>query len=284
MRRDAEGARSWETQHEQSGGNLPAGLPRRTRGGAARRLAGAGPRRVGGRARRDHRDDPRGRRHPAGGHHALREGRGEADQDHHSVGRREHPLSASGHAAAAGPNAASLRDAAPAARLCWPGATPGPPCLPKPAKRPRGRQMMRYRAARSDPGSTAVELAVLAPALMMICMLILQFGLWFNARQTALAAAQAGAVVARREAAGEPGRWQADAQGTARQYYQRLNSKLLRQVNAATATAPGGNVYVTVSGQVAVSVFPFFGLHLGVSATAGGPVECFRPASQSGAC
>jgi hypothetical protein len=43
-------------------------------------------------------------------------------------------------------------------------------------------------------------------------------------------------------------------------------------------------VYVTVSGQVAVSVFPFFGLHLTVSATAGGPVECFRPAGQGGAC
>jgi Flp pilus assembly protein TadG len=140
------------------------------------------------------------------------------------------------------------------------------------------------RAALSDRGSSTVELAVLAPALMLICMLILQFGLWFNARQTALAAAQAGAVVARQEAAGKPDRWQADAQGTARHYYQKLNSKLLKQVNAATATAPGGNVYVTVSGQVAVSVFPFFGLHLDVSATAGGPVECFRPASQNGTC
>ena len=140
------------------------------------------------------------------------------------------------------------------------------------------------RAALGDRGSSAVELAVLAPALMMICMLILQFGLWFNARQTALAAAQAGAVVARQEAASQPSRWQADAKGTARQYYQRLNSKLLKQVNATTATAPGGNVYVTVSGQVAVSVFPFFGLHLGVSAIAGGPVECFRPVSQNGAC
>ena len=140
------------------------------------------------------------------------------------------------------------------------------------------------RAALSDRGSSAIELAVLAPALMLICMLILQFGLWFNARQTALAAAQAGAVVARQEAASEPGRWQADAQGTARRYYQRLNSKLLKQVSAATASLPGGNVYVTVSGQVAVSVFPFFGLHLSVSATAGGPVECFRPASQNGAC
>jgi hypothetical protein len=119
---------------------------------------------------------------------------------------------------------------------------------------------------------------------MMICMLILQFGLWFNARQTALAAAQAGAVVARQEAASKPGSWQADAQSTARQYYLKLNSKLLKQVNATTATAAAGNVYVTVSGQVAVSVFPFFGLHLTVSATAGGPVECFRPAGQGGAC
>jgi Flp pilus assembly protein TadG len=141
-----------------------------------------------------------------------------------------------------------------------------------------------WRAALADRGSSAVELAVLAPALMMICMLILQFGLWFNARQTALAAAQAGAVVARQEAASKPGRWQADAQSTARQYYQKLNSKLLKQVNATTATAAAGNVYVTVSGQVAASVFPFFGLRLTVSATAGGPVECFRPAGQGGAC
>ena len=95
---------------------------------------------------------------------------------------------------------------------------------------------------------------------------------------------QAGEVVARQEAASRPGTWQADAQGTARQYYQKLNSRLLKQVNATTTTAAGGNVYVTVSGQVAVSVFPFFGLHLTVSATAGGPVECFRPAGQGGAC
>ena len=141
-----------------------------------------------------------------------------------------------------------------------------------------------WRAALADRGSSAVELAVLAPALMMICMLILQFGLWFNARQTALAAAQAGAVVARREAASKPGTWQPDAQSTARQYVLKLNTRLLKQVNAATAAAAGGNVYVTVSGQVAVSVFPFFGLHLTVSATAGGPVECFRPAGQGGAC
>jgi len=141
-----------------------------------------------------------------------------------------------------------------------------------------------WRATLADRGSSAVELAVLAPALMMTCMHTLQLGLRFNARQTALAAAQAGAVAARQEAASKPGTRQSDAQGTARQYYQKLNSKLLKQVNATTAAAAGGNVYVTVSGQVAVSVFPFFGLHLTVSATAGGPVECFGPAGQGGAC
>jgi Flp pilus assembly protein TadG len=141
-----------------------------------------------------------------------------------------------------------------------------------------------WRSLVDERGSSAVELAVLAPALLMICMLILQFGLWFNARQTALAAAQAGAAVARQEAASKPGGWRADAANTARLYYQRLNSRLLKQVNATTTVTAPGNVFVTVSGQVAVSVFPFFGLHLTVSATAGGPVECFRPAGRGGAC
>ena len=139
-------------------------------------------------------------------------------------------------------------------------------------------------AVRDDRGTNVVELAVLAPALMMICMLILQFGLWFNARQTALAAAQAGATVAREEAFSRPNTWRADAQNTATRYYQGLNSKLLKKVNAIASQAPTQNVYVTVSGQLAYSVFPFFGLHLTVSATAGGPIECFRPANRNGAC
>jgi Flp pilus assembly protein TadG len=62
-----------------------------------------------------------------------------------------------------------------------------------------------------DQGSSAVELAVLAPALMLLCLLIVQFGLWFNARQAALSAAQAGATVAREQAATNPG-WQAAAE------------------------------------------------------------------------
>jgi Flp pilus assembly protein TadG len=141
----------------------------------------------------------------------------------------------------------------------------------------------RLRAARSDRGSNVVELAVLAPALMLICMLIIQFGLWFNARQAALAAAQAGALVARQEAATNPG-WAGDAQAAATKYYTQLNTKLLGGLGARAYESGGNNVYVTVSGPLGYSVFPFFALNLTISATAGGPIECFRPAGQGGNC
>src|SRR5437660_7762693 len=288
-RRGRDGAKLGE-RHEQLGVRLRAGLPRRAPGGAARGMAGAGPRRVGRRAGRDHRDDPRGGGGAAGGHPAFRAGRRDADQGHHPIGQGQvnRSLPASGcvtpQPPGRTPRSAGLRASGttqPQAPLRCPGGEDTPP---EASEAPARGAMSGWRALLADRGSSAVELAVLAPALMMICMLILQFGLWFNARQTALAAAQAGAVVARQEAASKPGGWRADAERTARQYYQRLNSRLLKQVNATTATAAPGNVYVTVSGQVAVSVFPFFGLHLTVSATAGGPVECFRPAGQGGAC
>jgi Flp pilus assembly protein TadG len=144
------------------------------------------------------------------------------------------------------------------------------------------RWSSRLRAVVSaDRGTSAVELAVLAPALMMICMLILQFGLWFNARQVALAAAQVGARVAREQAATDPG-WAAAAQTAAAQYYHGLHSSLLSQLTAQASGNAQTNVYVTVSGPLGYSVFGFFGLKLTISATAGGPVECFRPPGRIG--
>src|SRR5262249_2731668 len=79
------------------------------------------------------------------------------------------------------------------------------------------------------------------PALMLICMLILQFGLWFNARQTALAAAQAGAAVARQEAASRPDRWQADAAGTPPRHYPKPNNKPAQQGQPHTPPGAGGD-------------------------------------------
>jgi Flp pilus assembly protein TadG len=124
---------------------------------------------------------------------------------------------------------------------------------------------------------------VLAPALMILCMAILQFGLWANARQAALAAAQAGATVARDDAASDPGGWVAAAQGAASSYYGSMHSRLLSRISSrAYYGATPSSVYVTVSGPLGYSVFPFFSLNLTVSATAGGPIECFRPAGQDG--
>ena len=133
----------------------------------------------------------------------------------------------------------------------------------------------------TERGSSAVELAVLAPALMLICMLILQFGLWFNARQAALAAAQAGALVAREQAATNPD-WAGAAQGAAARYYDGLHTSLLGRLTAGTSGNPRTAVFVTVRGPLAYSVFGFFGLDLTISTTAGGPVECFRPPGQTG--
>ncbi len=145
----------------------------------------------------------------------------------------------------------------------------------------RRRLRRLLRSLRSDRGSNVVELAVLAPGLMVICMLILQFGLWFNARQAALASAQAGALVARQEAATSTG-WQGAAQNAAMQYYTNLHTNLLSDLRPVASGNPATNVYVTVSGPLGFSVFPFFKLNLMVSATAGGPVECFRPPGQNG--
>ena len=145
----------------------------------------------------------------------------------------------------------------------------------------RGRQWLARRVGGSDRGASVVELAVLAPGLMMLCMLILQFGLWFNARQVAVAAAQAGATVAREEAASRSS-WQADAQSAATSYYTNLHSSLLTDIAPRAYSTAGSNVYVTVQGHLGYSVFPFFALNLSISATAGGPIECFRPAGQNG--
>ena len=154
---------------------------------------------------------------------------------------------------------------------------------PRPATAP-GRGL-RDRVARvrggGDRGASVVELAVLAPGLMMLCMLILQFGLWFNAREAALASAQAGATVAREEAATNAA-WAANAQAAATQYFDGLQTHLLGRLTARASGDPHANVSVTVSGPLGFSVFAFFDLKLHISATAGGPVECFRPAGQNG--
>ena len=154
--------------------------------------------------------------------------------------------------------------------------------------RPRSRRRSRLKPAASplrrvDRGSSVVELAVLAPGFLMIIMLIVQFGLWFNARQVALAAAQAGAQVAREDAAMTVG-WPALAEQASSSYYDTLNTRLLSSLKTDAYGDPANQVFVTVSGPMGYSVFNFFGIKWTITETAGGPVECFRAAADNGTC
>jgi Flp pilus assembly protein TadG len=131
----------------------------------------------------------------------------------------------------------------------------------------------------SDSGSSAIELAILAPALLIISMLIIQWALWFEARGVALSAAQAGARTAREQVPGWPGQSVSDAES----FYNRVGTRLLNGVNA-TVNPSGGNpsqVYVTVGGKIP-TLIPLIS-PLTVTEKAGGPVECFRPFQPGGA-
>lgn len=136
----------------------------------------------------------------------------------------------------------------------------------------------RCRALAEDRGSSAIELAILAPALLILTMLVVQWALWFQARQVALDAAQAGARVARAQ---QPG-WAAQARSQALGFYDQVGTRLLGGPSASVSPAGGqpNAVYVTVTGTVP-TLIPLIPT-LTVSETAGGDVECFRPAPLGG--
>jgi hypothetical protein len=117
-------------------------------------------------------------------------------------------------------------------------------------------------------------------------MLIIQFGLWFNAREIALAAAQAGARVAREEAGNQPqATCQDDASSTTENYYRSLNTHLLGSLTATSICSPGSlDAGVTVSGPLGYSVFSWFGSTWTVTETVTGPVECFHAVAVGDAC
>jgi hypothetical protein len=117
-------------------------------------------------------------------------------------------------------------------------------------------------------------------------MLIIQFGLWFDAREIALAAAQAGARVAREEAGNQPQpTCRDDASSTAENYYRSLNTHLLGSLTATSTCTPGSlDAGVTVSGPLGYSVFSWFGSTWTVTETVTGPVECFHTVATRDTC
>lgn len=143
----------------------------------------------------------------------------------------------------------------------------------------RGRELAaRAGKLRGDRGSSAIELAILAPALLILVMLVIQWALWFQARQVALNVAQDGARYAREQ---QPG-WPTQAVTQAESFYTRVGTKVLTdmQVQVNPHSGAPNQVYVTVTGHVP-TLIP--GLSpLTVHETSGGDVECFRPASSAG--
>jgi Flp pilus assembly protein TadG len=141
-----------------------------------------------------------------------------------------------------------------------------------------GALARRRLSTTRDRGSSAIELAILAPALLILTMLAVQWALWFQARQVALNAAQAGARVARAQQAG----WPAQSVSQALSFYRQVGTKLLGGP-AASVNPNGGQpnaVFVTVTGTVP-TLIPLIP-PLRVSETAGGDVECFRPPQAGG--
>jgi Flp pilus assembly protein TadG len=136
----------------------------------------------------------------------------------------------------------------------------------------------RARKLRRDRGSSAIELAILAPALLILVMLVIQWALWFQARQVALNVAQDGARYAREQ---QPG-WPQQAVSQAESFYTRVGTKVLTDMRVQV-NPPGGapnQVFVTVTGHVP-TLIPGMS-PLTVRETSGGDVECFRPASTAG--
>lgn len=100
-----------------------------------------------------------------------------------------------------------------------------------------------------DGGATALELTLLAPALMLLTLLGVQFALWMYARHVALASAQAGAraeaAYASQPTAGEE---------AARRYADALGGKLLSRVEVTTRRT-ATDVHIEVRGD-AVRIIP----------------------------
>lgn len=141
------------------------------------------------------------------------------------------------------------------------------PGLPRPAAVGGGTR---------ERGATVVELAMIMPVVLAVVLLIVQVALWFHGRQVADAAAREGARIAR-SAPFDSTSWQDEAVSRAEDVARAIGPRILDGA-AATAVPKGVDErWVTVTGS-AVQVIPLLpDLTFTITATSGGPVECFRP-------
>lgn len=129
---------------------------------------------------------------------------------------------------------------------------------------------------RDERGAAALEMALVAPALMLLILGVLQFGLWHHAQQVVQAAAQEGARLASAEGV-EPSRGRDRALDV-------LSAGLGRSVEGAQVEVDTGAelVRVTVDARLK-GILPIPGLsEFQMKSSASAYAERFRPAVSSG--
>jgi Flp pilus assembly protein TadG len=128
---------------------------------------------------------------------------------------------------------------------------------------------MKIQRQRDERGATSiVQVVLIAPVLLLVLMFIVQFALVAHARSVVEAAAEQGAVVARRADGTQGG-----AQAEAVKYLDRLGPKMLTTRSVLASRTPE-IATVTVTGTV-ISLVP--GVHPKVKETSSGPVERYVP-------
>ncbi len=125
-----------------------------------------------------------------------------------------------------------------------------------------------YGRRRGENGSVTLELAVLAPALLLVIFAVVQGALYFYARSVALGSAQEGVRVGRAYqssvAAGET---------TAREFLAQAGGGFLQNPAVSSAGSTSVDVCMQMTGE-ALAVLPGVP-KLGVSQSSCGPVERF---------
>lgn len=129
----------------------------------------------------------------------------------------------------------------------------------------------RLRRLKSDRGTSAVELAFLAPGLLVLTMLIVQTAIWFHARQVAQAAAEQGARATRAYQGTE-----SKGEQVTLQYFNKLDGSRVTQGTPSVSARIGATSATVTLRTKSVKVIPFFG-SWPVEVTAGGPIEKFQP-------
>lgn len=128
---------------------------------------------------------------------------------------------------------------------------------------------MSLRSRRTgEHGGASLEMVILAPVLMFVCMLIVQTGLYWHAASVAEAAAQEGAAAGRRFDGSEGA-----ARSEALKALDSLGPKVLTGRDVDVVRDPA-QVEVTVRGDV-ISLVP--GFSWSVEESASGPVERYVP-------